>query len=70
MGEIYAWFSIFRGGGYQRLPDWKYCLSFSFFFSALFSVLVIFTSAFAQDFSHALRLVRFFYSTELEVSSS
>ena len=59
----------FRRGGGQRLPDWKYCLSFSRFFIP-FYVLVSALSALAQDFSHALRLVRFFYSTEMEVSSS
>ena len=62
---------VFLGGvGYQRLPDWKYCLSFSRFFSISVFSWVTVISAFAQDFSHALRLVRFFYSTEMEVGSS
>ena len=39
-----------QGGG-QRLPDWKYCLNFSRFFSILFSVLVVVSSALALDLS-------------------
>lgn len=55
----------FSEEGGQRLPDWKYCLSFSRLFFIPFSVLVSVISALAQDFSHALRLVRIFYSRPL-----
>ena len=40
-----------------------------FFSISVFSWVTV-ISALAQDFSHALRLVRFFYSTEMEVNSS
>ena len=67
--ESYAWFSICKGGG-ERLSDWKYCLSFLRFFSISVFSWVTVISALAKGASHALRLVRFFYSTEMEVSSS